>query len=453
MFKLRYYQKEAIDTCLKFFNSRVIKKSVAVLPCAAGKSIIIAEIANSLDAPVLLLQPSKELLKQNYNKLISIGGEAEIFSASLDTKNIGKLTYATIGSIKNKTADFKELGLKYVIIDECHYNTKRNGQIDKFLKTVGITKVLGLTATPVELGNTMDGSVLRMLNRSRNNMFSDIIFCTQIKEMVENNFWTPVEYRQVAVNDSMLSYNSTGTEFTEYSIKKFYEENEINSTVTATIKQLLDQGYNSILVTVPSVEEANTVQDYFNVEYVKSLHSKVKSKERDKIVNDFLNGVVKVVVQVTVLSTGFDYPELEVVVDAMPTNSIARYYQFLARVVRIHENKHNALAIDISGNYERFGKLDQIEFKDIENYGWGMFINDELRTSIPLKSDKKPKIQELIAKRRELPIGIIPWGKYKGKKADELKDKGYMEWCLKNWNFKKYKVEWLKKQFENNLEN
>ena len=105
----RDYQEEAIERSIKFLTSKSVKKSLAVLPCAAGKSLIIAGIANELSEPVLVLQPTKELLLQNYEKLTNLGGEASIYSASLGVREIGHLTYASIKSIKNDWKKFVDM--------------------------------------------------------------------------------------------------------------------------------------------------------------------------------------------------------------------------------------------------------------------------------------------------------------------------------------------------------
>lgn len=112
-FTLRKYQKEAVDVGIKFFNEKKAIPSIMVLPTAAGKSIIIAQICKNIEEKVLILQPSKELLEQNYGKYISLGGEASIYSASLNTKEIGHVTYATIGSIKGIAHKFT--GYKLII--------------------------------------------------------------------------------------------------------------------------------------------------------------------------------------------------------------------------------------------------------------------------------------------------------------------------------------------------
>ena len=95
--KLRDYQIEPVAVGIEYFNTKKMAPSIIVAPTAFGKSIVIAHIANGIGEKVLVIQPSKELLEQNYNKLITLGGKASIYSASMGEKEIGDITYATIG--------------------------------------------------------------------------------------------------------------------------------------------------------------------------------------------------------------------------------------------------------------------------------------------------------------------------------------------------------------------
>src|SRR5574343_541239 len=117
--QLRPYQQIAVDKALNFFRREISRDiPIIVAPTGSGKSLIIANIAKELTEPVIVLQPSVELVFQNYNKFTMYGGEASIYSASANKKQVGHVTYATIGSIKNKPEDFSHF--KYIIIDECH---------------------------------------------------------------------------------------------------------------------------------------------------------------------------------------------------------------------------------------------------------------------------------------------------------------------------------------------
>ena len=116
---LRDYQQECSDRAVNFFRSKIKSNGLLVVPTGAGKSLIIAEIASRLNDNVLVFQPSKEILDQNFNKLRSYGVEdCSIYSASFRSKKISRITFATIGSVKSHMEDFNHF--RYIIVDECH---------------------------------------------------------------------------------------------------------------------------------------------------------------------------------------------------------------------------------------------------------------------------------------------------------------------------------------------
>lgn len=124
-----------------------------VLPTGAGKSLVIADIAYKLNSHILVLQPSKEILEQNHGKLKSYGVEdCSIYSASLNSKEISRITFATIGSIMAHIEDFNHF--KYILIDEAHGVNAAEGQYKDFITKVK-RKVLGLTATPYRLNTAL----------------------------------------------------------------------------------------------------------------------------------------------------------------------------------------------------------------------------------------------------------------------------------------------------------
>ena len=107
-------------------------------------------IADNLRKEVLILQPSKEILEQNMEKLKLYVPEDEIgvYSASAKRKDINKYTFATIQSIYKKPELFNHIGL--VLVDECHQVNPKNakGMFSSFLKKIGNPVTIGLTATP-----------------------------------------------------------------------------------------------------------------------------------------------------------------------------------------------------------------------------------------------------------------------------------------------------------------
>lgn len=124
MITLRENQAEPIEKAIRFFQEAKPKPSLIVLPTAWGKSILTAYVAKNSNDKLIVLQPSKELLEQNYLKYCTLcgdfGSNAGIYSASFGRKEIAQITYATIGSIKNLGAEFKRYGFTKMLIDEAH---------------------------------------------------------------------------------------------------------------------------------------------------------------------------------------------------------------------------------------------------------------------------------------------------------------------------------------------
>ena len=99
---LRDYQKAASSAAVRCLTGEKKENGILVLPTGSGKSLIIADIAAHLTAPLIVLQPSKEILEQNYAKYLSYGfNDAAIYSASAGRKDIGQVTFAMIGSVMN----------------------------------------------------------------------------------------------------------------------------------------------------------------------------------------------------------------------------------------------------------------------------------------------------------------------------------------------------------------
>jgi DNA repair protein RadD len=91
--------------------------------------------------------------------------------------------------------------------------------------------------------------------------------------------------------------------------------------------------------------------------------------ERERIINDFKSGKTKVVVNVGVLAIGFDYPELDTIVMARPTKSLALYYQICGRAIRPYKNKVSWF-VDLCGNIKRFGKVSDLKLVEPKPNLW-----------------------------------------------------------------------------------
>lgn len=380
-FTLRPYQKEAVDAGVAYLKSNSKKNAVLILPTGAGKSIVIANLVAPLEGKTIILQPSKEILEQNFAKYISNGYKASVYSASAGQKKIDRVTFCTIGSIINKKYLFE--GVECIIIDECHSVNAKGGMYEEFISAFPKAKVLGLTATPYRLHNSMEGAQLKFITRTRPKIFHEILYYVQNSELFDAGFLSKLEYFSLNVVDrKMLQVNSSGTDFTDQSLRKYYKMIDMPSIIAKWAIRLLAKRPN-ILIFCSLIEEAEDVVK--KVPGAVLLTGSTKKDDRERILSQFKSGKIRCLVNVGVLTTGFDYPGLEVVLIARSTMSLALYYQIVGRAMRICPGKESAWIVDLGGNVNFFGKIETMK---IEQTPTGLhFISNNGRqlTNVPFE--------------------------------------------------------------------
>lgn len=336
-------------------------------------SVLISEMAYRLNEPIIVLQPSKEILEQNYEKLQSYGIlDIGIFSASLGQKKINRITLATIGSVYNRKEEFRHFN--YVLADECHLINPTQGMYKHFFNTIQC-KVIGLTATPIRLGNNSYGSILKFLTRCSPRVFSDVIHCTQIGELKKQGYLADMEYFTIGgFNSDSLKVNSTGSGYTDESIKAYYKEIMFNNQLLKVLNRLIEINRKHILVFTQFVEEARTVMEAINLQCGEGTAALVTGEtpkaEREELLRKFKSGLIKVMCNCGVLTTGFDFPALDTVVMARPTRSLSLYYQIFGRPIRPHHSKTKAWCIDLCDNFKKFGKVEDLVMTQNEKGLW-----------------------------------------------------------------------------------
>jgi superfamily II DNA or RNA helicase len=162
-----------------------------------------------------------------------------------------------------------------------------------------------------------------------------------------------------------LKLNKTQSEFD----LEDYEDkikNEFDRIVEAVNQS--KQIRNHVLVFCTSIKQANALQKFFEGSAV--VTSETGKCERNKIIKDFKAGKIPVVFNVSVLTVGFDFPELHCIVLARPTRSLRLHLQILGRGTRLHEDKQFCLIVDLAGNVKSLGKLEEI--KVVKKDGWNV---------------------------------------------------------------------------------
>ena len=413
-FYLRPYQQKAVDDIATFLKNRN-PPSLVVMPTGSGKSYIIAEAAKMTQntGNTLVLQHSSILLKQNYEKYIGYGFEASIFSASLKSLELGSTVFATPKTVMNNLDKFKNFNT--IIIDEAHLGCLWSNDNGKIIKSLNPNHVLGFTATPVV--NFSDGEVqeLVMQTEVRAGIFKEIIHLTQISEI--RDYWTKIKYLVPKMDLSLL--RSKGLGFTESSVKMFYTANEMDTRIVNAINHGKSLNCKRFIVYCESIDYATIINQKILGSVV--IHSKMKAKDVEMSIRSFKMGITPILININMVSIGFDLPELDMVVDASPTKSVQVYYQRVGRGVRLSDGKESFFYADLAGNYSRFGKVEDIVF--VKDKKWSMFGSGGVDFT-----QKAKRIENNFAN----PNYVITFGKHKGKTIAELykKDRRYLAWAM-----------------------
>lgn len=388
---LRPYQAEAVNRGADFLLREPGKKALIVAPTGSGKSHVIAGLVGKLDGPVLVFQPGKEILRQNVAKLAAAGVKPSIFSASSNRRDVGPVTFATIGSVVRHAERFKDF--PHVIIDECHLvNAKvdangKAGQYKTFLEVTEKASVLGLTATPYRLATNRLGSELRFLTRTRPKVFQRVLHVTQVGALVKAGYLCRPRYKEIpTIDHSRLEVNSTGADWTDESVRRHLEEISFSERLSEGVGNLLAAGRKHIIPFTRFTREAEALaRDFPDVAAV--VKAKTPPRERDQILKEFKAGLLKVVPNVGILGLGFDYPALQNVVLARPTMSLQVYCQQVGRAMRPHPSKQFAEIVDMVGLVERFGKVEDMVIKPGGKSGtlWAAWSHGRQLTNVSME--------------------------------------------------------------------
>jgi len=362
-YALRPYQQAAVDAGVNHFRNGK-GNGVIVAPTGSGKSLIVAGIAMAMQEPVVVFQPSVEVLTQNLEKLWSYGYEPGVFSASAGRKDMSLITLATIGSAVNRLGEFKRF--KHVLVDECHLahsgSTKKSddtvSMFKRFTEATGEPRMVGLSATPWRLATNSYGAENRFLTRMSKGLWNDVIHVTQIQELRKLGFLADLEYYfHQGIDTTQLKLNSTGSDYTEASILAAMNGMEYEAKVLNMIERLLKYGRKSILVFTPFVKDAQRIASFLPGTAAR-VSGETPKAERKDLLDRFKAGDIKVMLNAMVLGIGFDHPALDTVILGRPTASLSLYYQQVGRGLRPHPSKKSTIILDMVGNSNRFGKVE-----------------------------------------------------------------------------------------------
>ncbi|PIJ49454.1 ATP-dependent helicase [Erwinia sp. OLTSP20] len=356
-FTLRPYQQQAIDATVRHFRHSH-QPAVIVLPTGAGKSLVIAGLARLAQGRVLVLAHVKELVEQNHAKYCAWGQQADIFSAGLARKeHHGKVVFGSVQSVARNLTRF-DSAFSLLIVDECHrIATDDQSQYQLIINHLRALnpglRLLGLTATSYRLGQ---GWIYQyhyhgMVRGDDQAPFRDCIYELPLRYMIKQGFLVPPQRLDMPV----LQYD-----FSQLTVKNdgLFSASEINHALTKQqrvtphiVRQIVEHshGKKGVMIFAATLEHAREVLGYLPQSKA-LICAATPAGERDKVIGDFKQQHIRFLVNVAVLTTGFDAPHVDVIAILRPTESVSLYQQIIGRGLRLSPGKSHCLILDYAGN-------------------------------------------------------------------------------------------------------
>lgn len=358
MYKLRPYQREAVDNTLNYFRQSR-KPALVVLPTGAGKSLVIAELAKIARGRVLVLAHVKELVEQNHSKYESYNLKAGIYSAGLNQKDSDeKVIFGSIQSVARARDSFFE-NFNLVIIDECHrVNSDGDTQYGEVLRKLqernqGIC-ILGLTATPyrVGMGWIYEYNVKGELKTQEERFFKQCVFELPLEYMIQNKFLTvPVKVDIPVTSYDFSSLFDKGRLYTTSEVEDILKDQK--RITPLIIQNIIDitESYNrrGVMIFSSSVNHAREIMESLPSDEAELITGETDNFTRDEIITRFKDKKIKYLVNVSVLTTGFDAPHVDVIAILRPTESVSLYQQIIGRGLRLDPGKNDCFILDYAG--------------------------------------------------------------------------------------------------------
>lgn len=377
---LRDYQDQSVVDLFDWWTRHQGADDIPllVLPTAAGKSVICAEIVRRMyeqwpdyKPRTVVLVPSKELAQQNAAKLIAllpVHITVGYVSASLGKKQFNAdVIVATIGSIRNSAHLLGDI--KCVIIDEAHLVSPKgtdSGMYRSFLSSLATIcnfRTVGMTATPFR-GNGI------WLTDGDAPLFTGVASNVTMRQLLDQKFIAPLIPPTVEIA-TKIDASGVGM------LSGDYKLNELSNVVSLYIKTAAAESVRIAsdrakwIAFTPSVANADSLAAEL---CALGIATAVVCGETDKdvrtqLIDDFRAGKLRCLVTVLALSVGFDVPDVDCILWLRPTQSPVLYVQGMGRGVRIFDGKSDCLVLDFTDTVERLGPVDAIRARAKKDSG------------------------------------------------------------------------------------
>jgi len=396
----RYYQSEAVEATWDYFRNGGTGNPIIAMPTGTGKSVVIARFLQSVyhafpNQRVMMLVDSKELVQQNYEKLMMLWPFAPVgvYSAGLDRRELGRpITFAGIQSVWKLAALFAHIDL--VIIDEVHMVPPKDmGMYRTFIMALLAInprlKLVGLTATKYRLGQGLITDPIEGRNGEVTQpLFTDVCYditgVQAFNRLVAEGYLMPLRAKNIRPLLEADGVHMRGGEYIESELQSFVDQHdELTWQALQEAKQTAeDEGRTSWLVFATGNKHADTIGQMLEELGVSCgvVHTGVGG--RDDHIRDAKAGRLTALVNNNVLTKGFDNPRIDLIVMLRQTASPVLWVQMLGRGTRplygpggdatgydledlggrlsaiAAGGKHDCRVLDYVGNTRRMGPIN-----------------------------------------------------------------------------------------------
>jgi DNA repair protein RadD len=367
-YTLRDYQCEAVDALWAYFAEHT-GNPLLVLPTGAGKSVVQAAFVTDVltrypGQRFLLITHVRELVEQNAAKLeamlppMTVG----VYSAGLNRRELDHpVTVASVQSLANALDYVPAYDL--VIIDECHLvPPSGEGRYRTVLQSLRALnphlKVIGMSATPYRLKSGY-------LHKGKGRIFTDVCCEIGVRRLIDAGYLSPLVSKSGASAVSLDGVRTRGGEFVDRDVQNAMDRDDVvEASLDEVMRYCADR--KQWIVFAAGVEHAEHVLASLTRRGVQAelVTGATPTDERDATIARFKAGELRALVNVAVLTTGFDAPALDAVVLMRATKSPGLYYQMVGRGLRIAPGKHDCLVLDFGGNVLRHGPIDRLNVRE-----------------------------------------------------------------------------------------
>lgn len=365
---LRPYQAEAVAAVYEHLRTRDDHPCV-VIPTAGGKTPVMAAICRDAvqrwGGRVLILAHVKELLEQAAGKLHAmepdLWHQIGVYSAGLKSRDTEHpIIVAGIQSVYRRAAELDRFDL--ILIDEAHMlPPDGEGMYRTFLaearKVNPGVRLVGLTATPYRMST---GRIC-----GPDNLLNHVCYEVGVRELMVQGYLCPLKTKAGRRKAETGGLHIRGGEFVAGEVERLMDDEAL---VRAACDEIAEHARErrAVLIFAAGVGHAQHVQRILGEmgQACGLVSGETPAQERGETLQRFKEGGLRYLVNVNVLTTGFDAPNIDCVALLRPTNSPGLMYQMVGRGFRLHPGKSDCLVLDFGGNILRHGPVDALEVRE-----------------------------------------------------------------------------------------